>query len=197
MVEATGATETTPRLNLREAELRLLSFPTNGGPKSMELRRAFETPADVAAEDVFVEYKLYLEEKTGKREDLAHQMATKCVNRIAQKYSAPDSHQARLILKLYVCDIHAGRREDRIYAAETGIGFVKLTLAWILTLPDGSVVLDGGRMFDYSSHMYGLGDLLRIQDAERTLLKMSTRMSDEIMRITSIKSRTSFLCGMG
>jgi hypothetical protein len=193
---APKAQQETPRLSLREAERRLLSFRKDSQPATVELRRAFETPPTVTAEDVYVEQELYLDEKYHGREELANKIASYCNSRIAKKYSAPSADEAKVILKLYICDINAGRSEDRILATETGMGLVRLTLAWILTLKDGSVVLDGGRMFEFSTHMYGLGDILRVQDAEKTLLAMATRMSDKILNITNIESRPSYLCGM-
>jgi hypothetical protein len=186
-----------PRLTLQEAEDKLLQYRRDVPATAVELRRAFETPPHVAAEDTYVEYELHLPDiKVAQgREELATAVARYCVNRIAEKYSAPSANEAKVILKLYICEISAGKRQDRILATETGRGSVIFTLAWILTLKDGTVVLDGGRLFEVSTHMYGLGDLFRLQNAEKTLYAMARRMTNKILQITAIKSLNPGLCG--
>lgn len=191
------ATEEPPRLTLREAEAKLLSFRKDDGSLStiVELRRAFEPPPDMAAEDIFVEHEFILKDKAHGKEELANKIADHCVTYLGKTYSATSTEEAKLILKLYICDINSGKPQDRILATETGKGLVRLTLAWILTLEDGSVVLDGGRLFECSHHMFGIGDVLRLQDSDKTLHAMGTRMSDKIKEVINIKSR-SFLCGL-
>ena len=196
----TGAGTTTdtypPRYTLREAEEKLLAFSDAEATRQITLRRAFAHPPHIAAEDVFVQREICLKKSKGckDREKLALDIANYCVEYISRKYSAPSAEESKLLLKLYICDANLGSREDRIYATETGYGLIRLNLAWTLALTDGTVVLDGGRLYEHDTHMFGIGDLLRIANAERTLKSIATRMCEKILKETAIPSR-SFFCG--
>lgn len=184
-----------PRYTLREAEEKLLSF-SDDETSQVTLRRAFSHPPHMAAEDVFVQREICLKKSKGckEREKLALDISNYCVERLSRTYSAPSADDSKLLLKIYICDASLGSREDRIYATETGYGHVRLNLAWTLALSDGSVTLDGGRFYEHDTHMFGIGDVLRIADAERTLRGMATRMCNTIIKETAIPSRSCF-CG--
>ena len=193
----TGAiTAHPPRYTLREAEEKLLSFSDDEATSQVTLRRAFSHPPHMAAEDVFVQREICLRKSKGckDREKLALDISNYCVEQLSRKYSAPSAQESKLLLTLYLCDASLGSREDRIYATETGHGLVRLNMAWTLALGDGSVVLDGGRLYEHDTHMFGIGDVLRISNAERSLKAIATRMCDKIIKETAIQSR-SYFCG--
>lgn len=185
-----------PRFTLREAEAKLLTYEEEEAVHDVSLRRAFLQPPNMRAEDVYVQHELSMRSGKGhnNREVHAMEVAEHCVERIGRKYSCPSADEAKLLLKLYVCEFSSGNREDRIYATETGNGHIKLTLAWCLSLQDGTVVLDGGRLHEQSSHLYGLGDMIGVAKAERTIQNMANRMCDKILAQTNIPSRYN-ICG--
>lgn len=193
---ASVAAQPPPKFTLRDAEEKLLVFGKDEATSQVTLRRAFNPPPHMAAEDVFVEREICLTKNRGgkDRETLALEVSNHCVDYLSKKYSASSAEESKLLLKIYICDASLGNREDRIYATETGNGFIRLTLAWTLALSDGSVVLDGGRMYEHSTHMFGIGDVFRVASAERTLRAMAGRMCDKILHETAIQSRVP-MCG--
>ena len=192
----TGAVSPAPKYNLKEAEQKLAFYEDDAASTDVQLRRAFLQPQGMFAEDVFVRQEMCLKRGKGieSRQKLASEVMQGCVDTIGRRYSANSEDEAKLILNLYLCDVTTGNREGRIYASETGIGHVRLTLAWVLALKDGSVVLDGGRMNEEDGHMFGFGDIVRVANPERTLRNMASRMCAKILARTNIKSRMN-MCG--
>ena len=196
MAIVTSTVTNPPRYTLREAEEKLLDFSEDEATSQLTLRRAFTHPPHMTAEDVFVQREICLKKTKGSkdREKVALDISNYCVEYLSREYSAPSAEDSKLLLKIYLCDASLGSREDRIYATETGYGLVRLNLAWTLALSDGSVVLDGGRLYEHDTHMFCIGDVLRIANAERTLKAIATRMCDKIIKETAIKS-ASYFCG--
>ena len=189
-----AAVSPAPRFTLRDAESKLLTYEEDDASKDVNLRRAFMQPPHMVAEDVYVQRELCMKRGKGHREALGVDLANHCVRHLSARYNCYSAEEAKLLLKIYVCEVSAGNREDRIYATEVGNGLVKLTLAWCLTLKDGSVVLDGGRLHAHDHHMFGLGDFLGLAAAEKTLQKMANGMCDRILKQTDIPSRYN-MCG--
>ncbi len=196
MIGATVATDPPPKFTLKDAEEKLLVFDNDEATSQVNLRRAFKHPPHMAAEDVFVQREICLTKgrSSKDRDTLALELSNQCVEYLSKRYSASSTEDSKLLLKIYICDASLGNRDDRIFATETGNGLVQLTMAWTLALTDGSVVLDGGRMYDHSTHMFGIGDFLRVASAERTIKAMATKMCDKILQETAIESRL-FMCG--
>lgn len=188
----------TPKLTLKDAESKLLSFDRHEATNDVSLRRAFLQPPGIAAEDVIVQYQVCTNrgKTVAEVEQAQNALMDHCVQRLAKAYSAESADDARLVLKIYLVTMSTGNRQDRIYASETGNGHVKLTIAWTLALPDGSVVLDGGRIHENNDHLYGLGDMLYVASGERTLYGMANRMCDKILKQTNIASRNPGWCGL-
>jgi hypothetical protein len=161
------------QLTLQQAEAKLLDS-SFGYEASLRVR--FQHPADIYAEDIHVEAKCTLERARGNpdRKKIATMVADKAVQMLASYFSAPNKQTAKLVLKLYVCDVSDGDREARIFASEAGVGHVRLCLAWILCFGDGSVVLDGGRVGDEDSLMHGVLDFLNLKTGESCLLNTLT-----------------------
>jgi hypothetical protein len=179
------------KFTLKEAESKLLACDHDAST-DIRLRQAFLLPAGIAAEDTFVSREFCMKRGKGISDcqKLATEVMEQCVDTIGKQYSAKSLKEAKLILKLYLCDVTTGNRTDRIYASEALTnGHVRLTLGWMLALKNGSVVLDGGRMTEGDGHTYGFGDITRFANENRTLRKMISRMCNKILSQTNIKSR--------
>jgi hypothetical protein len=78
-------------------------------------------------------------------------------------------------------------------ASETGVGLVRLCLAWILCSPNGRVVLDGGRLGDADAHFYGIWDVLSLKSGASSLVHgLTPRLVDKIMKRVDIQSELWF-----
>ena len=200
--KAEGATpEELPRLSLRQAEDKLLDIRgsdrrPDATVSQASLRHPYQNPESIFAEDVYVaEVKHCMAKGKGNpnRNYLATTMSKIARDRLASKYNAKAKHESQLILHTYLLDVTDGNRETRMVAPDSAVGMVRLSMAWILALRDGSVVLDGGRISKSDHHWYGLADFFRIADSEKTLRKMAEQIATEILKETAIRSNQSFL----
>jgi hypothetical protein len=180
------------QLTLPQAKAKLLDSSFS---YEASLRSPFQHPAEIHAEDIYVEANCTLERARGNpdRKKLATMVADKAVQTLASHFSAPNKQTAKLVLNIYVCDVSDGDREARIFASEAGVGHVRVCLAWILCFGDGSVVLDGGRVGDVDSLMHGMLDIFNLKTGESCLLKTLTpRLCKRIQHQINIASGQSF-----
>eukprot|EP00934_Nitzschia_sp_Nitz4_P007182 Nitzschia sp. Nitz4//scaffold269_size25945//12135//12746//NITZ4_008289-RA/size25945-processed-gene-0.20-mRNA-1//1//CDS//3329544967//7172//frame0 len=178
------------RFTLADAERKLLSFDQTESGSDISLRSTFSHPSYLYAEDVYVEREICLRRRMGdpNRERLSHEISDACLAQLQQTYSASSKENSKLLLKFYLLDVSEGDRQSRIYATDSGLGLVTLTIGWILTLSDGSIVLDGGRLHELDSHFQGLGDVFHLQNAETTLHSMAKTMCNKIIQKAAIES---------
>ena len=157
------------KMTVKEAEQKL--FDVSLG-YDVKLRTPFQEPPQTTAEDVFVYARVNLErcKKDKVRSKLAHKAAKEAVACLRKHFNAASAEDSKLHLRLYIADCYAGDREARIFSPGSGLGAARLCMVWMLCLPDGSVVLDGGRVGMTDDHMMGLWDILYLKTGDRTVV---------------------------
>ena len=157
------------KISVKEAEQKL--FDVSLG-YDVKLRVPFQEPPQTTSEDVFVYARVNLErcKKDKTRSKLAHKAAKEAVTCLRHHYNAASAEDSKLHLRLYIADCYAGDREARIFSPGSGIGAARLCIVWMLCLPDGSVVLDGGRVGLTDDHFMGFYDMLHLKTGETTVL---------------------------
>jgi hypothetical protein len=154
-------------LTLTEAEIRLFD-PYMG--YNVDLRDAYEYPPGYCRDDVYIQYDFALERGKGnpRREALALGVLNVLHEKLSPNFTATKK-KALLHLNIYIVDVSEGDREARIFSSETPECLVRLCVAWIICLPDESIVLEGGRLGDTDMNGYGLWDALHLRTGERCL----------------------------
>jgi hypothetical protein len=156
-----------PKLSLTEAAIRL--FDPHMG-YNVDLRNAYAYPPGYYREDVHLQFDFALERGKGnpRRELLANGVLGVLHDKLAPNFTANKS-QALLHLNIYIVDVSEGDREARIISSETTECLVRLCVAWIVCVPDGSLVLEGGRVGDTDMNGYGFLDALHLRSGEQCL----------------------------
>ena len=176
-------------LSLFDAEKMLLD-PCIG--YNMELRHA-QAHSNFYEDDVYVHVDDILERiREPRLDNLMDKIRVALMTKLRKRFQAT-KNDAKLVLKVFIVDASEGDEEARLISPELPSAPVRLCLAWILCLPDGSFVIDGGRVGEFDWNFLGIFDLLHFRNAERCLSNVLVpKLAEKIVKRMRLPTRKAW-----